>query len=112
MAECTFRSKCSREIADLYAKFNLVLLSFDRCLVRRLSPHGGYRVAPAALDRVEETTDGAGHDERRDHGVSMPRRASTLEAPASLIPRGLPLTLPLDRLASRRANRLRGGGDP
>jgi hypothetical protein len=31
---------------------------------------------PAARDRADETTDGAAHDERRDHrGVSMPRRA-------------------------------------
>lgn len=33
-------------------------------------------LVPAARDRVEETTDGAAHDDRRDHrGVSMPRRA-------------------------------------
>ena len=33
-------------------------------------------LVPAARDRVDETTDGAAHDERRDHrGVSMPRRA-------------------------------------
>src|SRR6516225_12032593 len=33
-------------------------------------------LVPAARDRVEETTGGAAHDERRDHwGVSMPRGA-------------------------------------
>ena len=30
-------------------------------------------LVPAARDRVEETTDGAAHDERRDHGVSQCR---------------------------------------
>jgi hypothetical protein len=33
-------------------------------------------LVPAARDRVAETTDGAAHDDRRDHqSVSMPRRA-------------------------------------
>ena len=60
--------------------------SSGRCLVRRLSLQSGMGFVPAARDRVGETTDGAAHDVRRDHGVSQCRGglapAVSLKVPA------------------------------